>query len=153
LRQSRKENFRKTTTFNEIILLLMILFLLLVKFYVMEIEKVIEKIAQQRNRKGYTYENMADELHITPAGYRKIETGETKLSLERLFKIAEILETPFTDFLELQKDILNQHNHDNEAVYQQKIDNFYQENKEVYQELLKAKDEQIALLKELLGKK
>lgn len=42
---------------------------------------------------------MADELHITPAGYRKIETGETKLSLERLFKIAEILETPFTDFL------------------------------------------------------
>ena len=82
-----------------------------------------------------------------------IETGETKLSLERLFKIAEILETPFTDFLELQKDILNQHNHDNEAVYQQKIDNFYQENKEVYQELLKAKDEQIALLKEMLEKK
>ena len=111
-------------------------------------EKIIEKIAQYRNRKGYTYENMADELHITPAAYRKIETGDTKLSLERFFRIAEILETPFTDFLELEKDILNQHNHDNENVYQQKIDNFYQESKEVYHELIKSKDEQIKLLKE-----
>ena len=119
----------------------------------MEMEKIIEKIAQYRNRKGYTYENMAHDLHITPAAYRKIETGETKLTLERLFKIADILESPFTDFLDLEKDILNQHNHDNENVYQQKIDNFYQENKEVYQELLKAKDEQIALLKEMLDKK
>ena len=116
-------------------------------------EKIIEKIAQYRNRKGYTYENMADELSITPAAYRKIETGDTKLSLERFFKIAEILETPFTDFLELEKDILNQHNHDNENVYQQKIDNFYQESKEVYHELIKSKDEQIALLKEMLDKK
>ena len=45
----------------------------------MELEKIIEKITQYRNRKGYTYENMAHDLHITPAAYRKIETGETKL--------------------------------------------------------------------------
>ena len=54
----------------------------------MELEKIIEKITQYRNRKGYTYENMAHDLHITPAAYRKIETGETKLTVERLFKIA-----------------------------------------------------------------
>ena len=41
----------------------------------MEMEKIIEKIAQYRNKKGYTYENMADELELTPAAYRKIETG------------------------------------------------------------------------------
>ena len=64
----------------------------------MELEKIIEKITQYRNRKGYTYENMAHDLHITPAAYRKIETGETKLTVERLFKIADILESPFTDF-------------------------------------------------------
>ena len=34
-----------------------------------------------------------------------------------------------------------------------KVEHYYQENKEVYQELLKAKDEQIALLKEMLDKK
>ena len=51
----------------------------------MEMEKIIEKIAQHRNSKGYTYENMADELELTPAVYRKIEAGETKLTVERLF--------------------------------------------------------------------
>ncbi len=119
----------------------------------MEVEKIIQKIAQHRNNKGYTYENMADELNISSAAYRKIETGDTKLTVERLFRIAEILESPFTDFLDVEKNILNQHNHDNENVYQQKIEHFYQENKEVYKELLKAKDEQITLLKELLKKK
>ena len=114
-------------------------------------EKIIERIAQHRNRKGYTYENMAHDLQITAAAYSKRETGETKLTLERLFKIADILESPFTDFLDLEKDILNQHNHDNENVYQQKIDNFYQENKEVYEKLIKAKDEQIQLLMEQIN--
>lgn len=95
---------------------------------------------------------MAHELDITAAAYRKIETGETKLSVERLMKIADILETPFTDFFDVEKNIFNQqNNHDNENVYQQKIDNFYQENKEVYQELLKSKDDQIAMLKEQLA--
>jgi len=37
--------------------------------------------------------------------------------------------------------------------YQQKIENFYQENKEVYEKLIASKDEQIVFLKELLGKK
>jgi len=118
----------------------------------MEIEKVIERIAQQRNKKGFTYENMADELDITPAAYRKIETGETKLSVERLMKIADILESSFTDFFDLEKTILNQQsNHDNENVYQQKTLNLYQENREVYQELIKSKDDQIDILKEQIS--
>ena len=53
----------------------------------MEIAQVIERIVQGRNKKGYTYENMAVELDLTTAAYRKIETGETKLTVERLFKI------------------------------------------------------------------
>ena len=63
----------------------------------MEMEKIIEKIAQYRNKKGYTYENMADELELTPAAYRKIE-------------------------------------------------NFYQENKEITDQLIKAKDQLIEQL-------
>ena len=35
---------------------------------------------------------------------------------------------------------------------EQKIENFYQENKEVYEKLLQSKDEQIALLKQIVGK-
>ncbi|MDF2931739.1 MAG: transcriptional regulator [Chryseobacterium sp.] len=116
----------------------------------MEIEKIIERISQHRTKKGYTYENMAHELNLTPAAYRKIETGETKLTVERLFRISDILDLPVVDFLDLEKDVLSQHNHDNENVFQQKV-NFYNDNKEVYQQLLNSKDEQIALLKEMLN--
>lgn len=120
----------------------------------MDIEKVIEKINQQRIKRGYTYENMAHELNLTPAAYRKIETGETKLTVERLFKISNILDLPISDFLDLNKDILNQYNHhDNQNVFQQKVHNFYQEDKDVYKELLKSKDDQIMLLKQMIEKK
>jgi transcriptional regulator with XRE-family HTH domain len=117
-----------------------------------KIEQVISKIVSVRTKNGYTLENMAHELNITPAAYRKIETGETKLTVERLFCIADILKTPLSDFLEVGKDVFQQTNNENATGYQQKIENFYQENREVYEKLIAAKDEQIALLKDLVGK-
>ena len=96
---------------------------------------------------------MAFDLGISQVAYSKIEKNETKLNLDRLFKIAEILDTNISDLLGLEiNKIYQQEFKDNSQNYQE-IQNLYQENKEVYQELLKAKDEQIALLKELLHKK
>lgn len=112
----------------------------------MEMEKIIEKIAQYRNRKGYTYENMADELELTPAAYRKIETGETKLTVERLFKISTILETPIDEFLEYDKNSFVQYNYGNDSVFSSRIEHFYQENKEITEQLIKAKDDLITQL-------
>ena len=112
----------------------------------MEMEKIIEKIAQFRNRKGYTYENMADELELTSAAYRKIETGETKLSVERLFRISNILETPVNELLDLDKNHFVQNNYNSESIISQRIENFYQENKEITTELIKAKDQLIEVL-------
>ncbi len=112
----------------------------------MEMEKIIEKITQYRNRKGYTYENMADELELTTAAYRKIETGETKLSVERLFRISNILETPVNELLDLDKNHFIQNNYNSESVISQRIENFYQENKEITSELIKAKDQLIMQL-------
>ncbi len=112
----------------------------------MEMEKIIEKITQYRNRKGYTYENMADELELTTAAYRKIETGETKLSVERLFRISNILETPVNELLDLDKNHFIQNNYNSESVISQRIENFYQENKEITSELIKAKDQLITQL-------
>ena len=121
-----------------------------------KVESVRQKIAALRSNKGYTFENMAHELNITPSAYSKIETGKTKLSMSRLFDIAEIFKEPVSSFLETEGTVFNQcHNNDNSTnnQYQQKIENFYQENKEVYEKLIASKDEQIAFLKELLGKK
>ena len=117
-----------------------------------KIENVIRKIATVRTKKGYSYENMAHELSITPAAYRKIETCETKLSVERLFRISEILKTSISNLLEIGNEVFQQTNNENATGYQQKIEHFYQEYKEVYEKLLQSKDEQIALLNSLLEK-
>lgn len=109
-------------------------------------EQIIAKIVQHRNRKGYTYENMADELELTPAAYRKIETGETKLTVERLFRISTILETPVNEILDIEGIHLQQNNYNNSNVYQQKIEHFYQENKEITEQIIKAKDQLIEQL-------
>lgn len=120
-------------------------------------EKIIEKIAQQRNKKGYTYENMAHELDITPAAYRKIETGETKLSVERLMKISEILGEDLSNLLDInnKNTIHSLSNEGNGNGYVEIINNDYKDIikdiKEAYDKLIQSKDDQIAMLKEQIS--
>jgi len=114
-----------------------------------KLKKMTEKIASVRIRRGYTLEYMAHELDLTQASYRKIEIGETHLTVERLFQISEILNVSLPELLEIGNDVFNQTNNERATDYQQKIENFYQESKEVYEKLLQSKDEQIALLKSM----
>ena len=96
---------------------------------------------------------MAFELGISHATYTKIEKGKTKLTVERLQKIAKALEVTLGDLLELGTQSFHQEIHDNQsvtAISQQKVETLYQENREVYEKLLAAKDEQIALLKKMI---
>jgi len=116
-------------------------------------ERVVRKIASLRIKKGLSYENMADDLSISTSAYRKIETGETKLTLERLFRISELLDAPLLSLLEVSNDVFQQTNNESATGYQQKIENFYQESREVYEKLLQSKDEQIALLRQIVGDK
>ena len=115
-----------------------------------KLKKLTEKISSVRIKKGYTLDNMAQELNLTQAEYRKIENGETNLTAERLFQISEILSVSLPELLEIGNDVFQQTNNENTSVYQQKVENFYQENKEVYEKLLQSKDEQIALLKSMV---
>ena len=118
-----------------------------------KIENLIKKIISVRLMKGFSYEYMAEKLSLSSAAYRKIETGETKLTVERLFKIAEIYELSLLELLEIDKELFHQVNNENSTGYQQKIEHFYQENKEVYEKLLQSKDEQISLLKKMVEAK
>jgi len=77
------------------------------KYMIQEkLKKLTEKISSVRIKKGYTLDNMAHELDLTQASYRKIEIGETHLTVERLFQISEILDTPLTELLEIGNTML-----------------------------------------------
>lgn len=117
--------------------------------------KVVQMIAALRAKKGLSLENIAFDLEITPAAYRKIEKRETNLTVERLFKIAEILGEKVSKLLDSDENTFNQTNNDSATgnQYQQTIENFYQENKEVYERLIASKDEQIKLLNRLIEMK
>ncbi|MDR0573361.1 MAG: helix-turn-helix domain-containing protein [Tannerella sp.] len=43
---------------------------------------------------------------LTPAAYRKIETGKTKLTVERLYRISEILNASLAEWMEIGNDVL-----------------------------------------------
>lgn len=52
-----------------------------------------ENIRAIREKLGYSQEYMAMKLGIGQNGYSKIELGYTRITVERLFEIAKILNT------------------------------------------------------------
>lgn len=123
-------------------------------------EEVLLKIKEYRKKKGFSYENMAHELNTSAAAYRKIELNQTKLTVERLVQIAQILEAKIEDLLDLKANSqFNQTNNENATGYQQQIVNYFQENKEksekieqLYELRLKDKDVLIVQLQKMLEK-
>lgn len=119
-------------------------------------EEVLKRIQDIRKNKGYSYENLAHELGLSPAAYRKIELNQTKLTLERLSQIANALETKMEDLLGINTNkVYNQEITDNGIGYQD-IQNLYTENKETIEKLIaqyelriKEKDEMILLLQSI----
>jgi len=117
---------------------------------------IIENIRTIRKNKGISHEAMAANLGISQTAYTKLEMGETKLTVDRLYKIADILEIEVENLLNINPKSFHQEIYNNKsvtAISQQQFENLYQENKEIYEMLIKSKDEQIALLKELLENK
>ena len=96
---------------------------------------------------------------MSQVAYSKIEKNETKLSVERLFKIAEILETPVENFLDINpNNIYNQTLNDSSIIYQD-FENLHQDNKEksekieqLYKSRLKDKDAMISQLQKIIDK-
>ena len=117
-------------------------------------ENVLDKIKDIRKQKGFSHEYMAHKLDMSQPAYSKIEKNETVLSVDRLFKIAEILETPVNDILEINpNNIYNQTNNDSGTfIGHQEVAHLHQENKEVTQKLIETQQSEIQFLRELLAK-
>ncbi|HJP62902.1 MAG TPA: helix-turn-helix transcriptional regulator [Mucilaginibacter sp.] len=59
----------------------------------LRINQVAANIRKIREHRNYTQEYLAAKLRISQNAYSKIELGYTKITVERLFQIAEILES------------------------------------------------------------
>ncbi|MFW6218736.1 MAG: helix-turn-helix domain-containing protein [Bacteroidota bacterium] len=62
------------------------------------VHKITNKIRYHRVTKGFSQESMAEKLNISKVNYGNIERGQTKLTLDRLIEISDILEMPVEDF-------------------------------------------------------
>jgi len=83
-----------------------------------------KKIKQLRELRNYTQLYMADNLGMTVGGYGKIERDETDITIGRLKKIAEILETDIAAVLNFDSsNVFNQYNNKNATgiVHNQQI--------------------------------
>lgn len=65
-------------------------------------ENLTYNIRTVREGLGYSQEYMAMKLGIGQNGYSKIELGYTRITVERLFDIARILNTDVFTLLQLQ---------------------------------------------------
>lgn len=66
-----------------------------------------DKIRQLRELKKITQEEFAEQLAMSPSGYSKIERGESKLNLDKLQKIADLLAVSIVDLLPTESNIIH----------------------------------------------
>lgn len=62
-------------------------------------KEITENIKKFRELKNYTREVMADKLEMSVSGYSKLERGDVELTVNKLFKIAEILDVNVSQIL------------------------------------------------------
>jgi transcriptional regulator with XRE-family HTH domain len=68
----------------------------------LKIKAIAANIRNKREQRNYTQEYLAVKLNISQNAYSKIELGYTKITVERLFQIAAILEFDVSELLDTE---------------------------------------------------
>lgn len=105
-------------------------------------------IKKHRELKGLRQQDLADKLSINLRSYQNLESGATKLDLERLAQIAEVLETTTEDLLRPDGIIIHQEVRDNASNSKNGLFYHYGLEEEMLNKLFAAKDSEIQLLKD-----
>ena len=63
------------------------------------------KIKKLREQSGLTQQEMADKLNMHLKSWQKVENGITKLDIERLQLIADVLETTIEDLINVDDSV------------------------------------------------
>ena len=67
--------------------------------YKKEMQRVAIKIRKAREFKNYSQEYLASKIGISQNAYSKLELGYSKITLDRFFHIATLLEVDVTELL------------------------------------------------------
>lgn len=73
----------------------------------LEMKEVASNIRKVREFRNYTQDYLAAKLEISQNAYSKIELGYSKITLDRLFHIALILEVEVMQLLYFDKEAYN----------------------------------------------
>jgi transcriptional regulator with XRE-family HTH domain len=104
----------------------------------------IKKIREFRN---FTQQYMADQLDISQNAYSKIENGTTKITIDRLEKIANLLNVPLETILSHETQTLNFENNTFNKFYAH-IENLHEENKEILLQQIEFQKQQLIFLQQ-----
>lgn len=128
--------------------------------------KTQDKIRAIRTQQKLSQEQMAERLGLTSQAYSKIESGKTKLSLERIEQIAHILNIDVTElinhhdnsvFLLINENFTNKNSLNNGVIVYHGSNELSQENQVLKitishkDEIINRLQEENALLKEMLA--
>lgn len=75
----------------------------------LKIKAIAANIRHKREYRNYTQEYLALKLSISQNAYSKIELGYTKITVERLFQIADILEFDVAELIEPEESVKKLH--------------------------------------------
>ena len=103
-------------------------------------KEAIENIKKFRELKNITREDLADRLEMSLSGYSKLERGEVELTVNKLYRIAEILEISVSQILNFDaSQIFNVRDHGVANVdIKSQTNNYQDEYKDKYIKLLEA---------------
>jgi transcriptional regulator with XRE-family HTH domain len=119
---------------------------------------VSDKIRFMRQLKGWSQEQMAEKLEMSPNGYANIERGETDVRMSRLQQIAEVLGANLTELMNFGERSILYYCGDNNTITNQYVLQAFNPHPETlvmelqkHQVLLQEKDKEIQYLKEIIG--
>ena len=75
----------------------------------LKIKEIAANIRHKREFRNYTQEYLALKLNISQNAYSKIELGYTKITVERLFQIADILEFEVAELINPEEGAKKMH--------------------------------------------
>ena len=115
--------------------------------------KIGTNIRKVRELRGFSQENMAEELGMSTTGYGKIERNEVTVTVEKLFKIAEVLGVEAEQIIGFDNNTASFNNFNSKVEWQIAHYMMPIEMKKLYEDKIKLLEEKIEWLEKQLKSK